>query len=178
MFKNPFSFDGRIRRLEYALSYLVVIIVVSIMVLILDATDSITREGNGGIIMLLIYIPMMWFSFAQGAKRCDDKGNNGWWQIIPFYWMWMLFVDGEMGDNEYGPNPKGESYRRGMIVNFFYPRKLSTAFSIRQNNNQFQDGTPHVEMHNLVSMVIFEGMIIRPQRKILTLNKSHRCSLF
>jgi uncharacterized membrane protein YhaH (DUF805 family) len=106
MFKNPFSFNGRIRSLEYGLSHLVVIVIVVIMVLILEATDSIKMEGNGGIILLLIYVPMMWFSFAQGAKRCHDRGNNGWWQIIPFYWMWMLFVDGEIGDNEYGPNPK------------------------------------------------------------------------
>lgn len=55
----------------------------------------------------LLMIPMYWFMFAQGAKRCHDRGNSGWFQLIPFYSLWMLFGDSEPGTNEYGPNPKG-----------------------------------------------------------------------
>jgi uncharacterized membrane protein YhaH (DUF805 family) len=47
---------------------------------------------------------------AQGAKRCHDRGNSGIWQIIPFYGLWMLFADGDLGRNEYGANPKGLNY--------------------------------------------------------------------
>jgi hypothetical protein len=50
---------------------------------------------------------MLWFLWAQGAKRCHDRGNNGLFQIIPFYIFWMIFANSEYGNNEYGPNPKG-----------------------------------------------------------------------
>jgi uncharacterized membrane protein YhaH (DUF805 family) len=56
--------------------------------------------------MLIIYMPFLWFTWAQGAKRCHDLGNSGWFQLIPFYSLWMLFKDGEYGENNYGVNPK------------------------------------------------------------------------
>jgi uncharacterized membrane protein YhaH (DUF805 family) len=49
----------------------------------------------------------IWFFLAQGAKRCHDRGNSGWYLLIPFYFLWMLFADGEIGQNDFGPNPKG-----------------------------------------------------------------------
>lgn len=101
MFKNPFSFEGRIRRLEYGLS--------TILYSIISVILSVISESNESFfwIVLLIYIPLIWFNVAQGAKRCHDRGNSGWYQIIPFYGLWMLFGDGEHGENQYGENPKG-----------------------------------------------------------------------
>jgi len=98
MFSSPFSFDGRIRRTEYGIS-LILYVVVLIFV------NAIAESGEAPIIGLA-YIPMFWFLWAQGAKRCHDLGNNGWWQIIPFYVFWLLLLDGQLGFNEYGHNPK------------------------------------------------------------------------
>jgi len=99
MFSSPFSFDGRIRRTEYGISLIIYVIVASFV-------NAIVESGEVPIIGLA-YIPMLWFLWAQGAKRCHDVGNNGWWQIIPFYGFWLLFQDGQPGLNEYGQNPKG-----------------------------------------------------------------------
>ncbi|MDR0798218.1 MAG: DUF805 domain-containing protein, partial [Dysgonamonadaceae bacterium] len=49
----------------------------------------------------------LWFLWAQGAKRCHDRDRTGWYQMIPFYFLWLIFADGEYGENDYGPNPKG-----------------------------------------------------------------------
>ena len=99
MFSRPFSFDGRIRRTEYGISLIIYVIVATFV-------NAIVESGEVPIIGLA-YIPMLWFIWAQGAKRCHDVGNNGWWQIIPFYVFWLLFQDGQSGLNEYGQNPKG-----------------------------------------------------------------------
>ena len=101
MFKNPFSFEGRIRRLEYGLSTIIYSILSVVLSFISESNESFAW------IVLLIYIPLIWFNVAQGAKRCHDRGNSGWYQIIPFYGLWMLFGDGEHGENQYGENPKG-----------------------------------------------------------------------
>ncbi len=100
MFSKPFSFDGRIRRLEYGLS----LILVYVYIFIAGSIIGAMRGGEG--LVYIFLIPMYWFIWAQGAKRCHDRDNSGWYQIIPFYGLWMLFAEGDPGDNSYGPNPK------------------------------------------------------------------------
>ncbi len=98
MFKKPFSYEGRIRRTEFGLSYIIYFGSLMLMGLVLPL-DSAELAW-------ILYIPVFWFLTAQGAKRCHDLGNNGWFQLIPFYVLWMLFQDGQAGENGYGDNPK------------------------------------------------------------------------
>ena len=102
MFSNLFSFKGRARRLEY------VIIYVASTLWNLPARhlpeDEISEEYAA--LYLILLIPFFGISIATGAKRCHDLGNSGWYQLIPFYGLWMLFAEGDKGENEYGPNPK------------------------------------------------------------------------
>ena len=96
MFTAMFSFEGRVRRFEYgfsAISYYIISFIV------LEITTEIPAAG-------LVMIPVIWFILAQGAKRCHDRCNSGWYQIIPFYIFWMLFAEGDKGLNEYGNPPK------------------------------------------------------------------------
>lgn len=103
MFKNPFSFKGRIRRLEYNLSILIyVLIVVGAMIIVYRFYNYHFSTAY-----LIIRIPITWFILAQGAKRCHDVGNSGWYIIIPFYSIILMFIEGDVGDNQYGPDPKG-----------------------------------------------------------------------
>ncbi|MBP2281709.1 hypothetical protein H4V97_000027 [Flavobacterium sp. CG_23.5] len=97
MFKKPFSFDGRIRRTEYGISIIIYIILYTAII-------EITKKDNPG--MGLAIIPMLWFLWAQGAKRCHDMDKNGWFQIIPFYVLGMLFIEGDTYLNKHGENPK------------------------------------------------------------------------
>ena len=100
MFKNPFSFNGRIRRMEFGLSVIFYFVGAFIVGFITGATGSSTA------LMYLFLIPLYWFMIAQGAKRCHDLGNNGWWQLIPFYGFWLHFAEGDKIENKYGDNPK------------------------------------------------------------------------
>ena len=96
MFLKPFSFEGRIRRTEYCLSFI-----------IQQILSYLFSESDLGPEYILFMIPIWWFALAQGVKRCHDRGNSGWYFLIPFYILWMFFGDSEDGINEYGPNPKG-----------------------------------------------------------------------
>lgn len=101
MFKEPFSFEGRIRRLEYGLSFIIRFVLTSIIGFLFH------RGGEGGIIIFcVLYAPIYWFVLAQAVKRSHDIGNSGWWILVPFYGIWLLFADGDVGDNKYGEDPK------------------------------------------------------------------------
>jgi len=105
MFSNPFSFSGRIRRLEYGLSNIIYFMISIVLSIIIE-----TSYNEAIYLLYFSYIPMLWFLWAQGAKRCHDRGNSGWFQLIPLYGFWMLFADGEFGENGYGENPKGSTF--------------------------------------------------------------------
>lgn len=98
--KRYFSFEGRIGRGEYWISYLIYYLYCLPMNLIEE--DNIS--GGFALIWLMLLIPMSWMLIAQGAKRCHDLGNSGWFQLIPFYGLWMLFAAGDSMPNQYG-NP-------------------------------------------------------------------------
>ena len=97
MFSSPFSFDGRIRRTEYGISVIIFIFSFSFLNILAIQIP----------ILILAYIPLYWFYWAQGAKRCHDRDNSGWFQIIPLYPLWMIFAESHEGMNRFGPNPKG-----------------------------------------------------------------------
>ncbi len=106
MFKNPFSIKGRIRRLEYGLS----LIIYYFLSTILSAVSSRINEKTEGVLFIFILIPLLgvyWFLLAQSVKRSHDINNSGFYILIPFYILWLIFKEGESGFNEFGENSKG-----------------------------------------------------------------------
>ena len=113
MFSRPFSFKGRIRRTEFGIS---LIIFWTWALLVNIWANSPNIDGGSAIIVLLSYIPAFWFYWAQFCKRFHDRGKSGWeffFLLVPFYNLYVLFMlifgDGDIGDNEYGTDPKGRN---------------------------------------------------------------------
>jgi len=125
MFKNPFSFDGRIRRTEYGISCIIYIICYFVALSLIDTGGTMEV-----ILSLIILIPLVWFLWAQGAKRCHDLGKTGWFQIIPFYFLWLLLVKGDPDSNEYGSNPKST---RPPLVKIMNENAPDSAPPVRQD---------------------------------------------
>jgi len=96
MSDNPFSFDGRIRRTEYCLSY------IAGWAIQLALQYLLTDVEFASIIYILCLIPLVWFLLAQGTKRCHDMGTSGWFLFIPGYLLWMSFAPGHPEDGKYG----------------------------------------------------------------------------
>ena len=101
MFSHPFSFNGRIRRTEFCLSYIVYFVWYFIYTALLETESTFML-----ILCLVSLIPAFWFFLAQGTKRCHDRDNSGFYILIPFYLLWMMFAEGDHGSNSYGPDPK------------------------------------------------------------------------
>jgi len=95
---NAFSFNGRIGRVQYFVVFVLCFIFLGSISGI--NAESMATEYKPSIISLFI-IPLLWILWAEGAKRCHDIGVSGWYQIIPFYFLWMLVKKGDVGENKY-----------------------------------------------------------------------------
>ncbi|MDR6564425.1 MULTISPECIES: DUF805 domain-containing protein [unclassified Arcicella] len=104
MFQNPFSFEGRIRRKEYAIS-LFIYFTLFISFGIIDV--FIGEENIFRLILRIVWIFLIWFKLAQSAKRSQDLGKAWWFLFMPFCDLWLLFKTSQYGNNKYGLNPKG-----------------------------------------------------------------------
>lgn len=100
MFKNPFSFHGRIRRTEFGISY------VMFIVGFLGLVSVVNLIGITGYSIAVHVTALYWFLFSQSAKRCHDLGHSGFYQLIPFYVFALLFNEGANRRNKYGQDPK------------------------------------------------------------------------
>ena len=101
MFKNPFSFKGRIRRLEYNLSIPIVIVVATLGFALGDSRQAITVIPGA-----LMVVAAVWFELAQKAKRFHDLGHPTWYLINFFAYSKLTGEPGQAGENQYGPDPK------------------------------------------------------------------------
>lgn len=105
---RPFSFKGRIGRLQLILSYVVGFVAWFASFLLFDIEHS---DGNGGVILLFLActVAFFWFLYAQCAKRCHDLGKSGAWMFVPFWNILLFFAEGEKKDNQYGQGTEVKS---------------------------------------------------------------------
>lgn len=120
MFKSPFSFNGRIRRIEYFLSCLLGGVVTGIAFWLGVGTSLVGASQNSGggfgigvLIGFAALIGGIWFTIAQDVKRLHDVDKSGWFIILLFIpiinfilGLYMLLADGTVGPNRYGNDPK------------------------------------------------------------------------
>jgi len=108
-FNNYFTFTGRAPRSEY--NYLL------LFQMLLDFVINIIMIGAGAedgvealeFLLSLVLLPL---GISVIIRRLHDTGKSGWnwfWFItiigIPVVVYWLVFQEGEHGDNKYGSNP-------------------------------------------------------------------------
>ncbi len=119
-----FSFEGRIpRRVFWGASIGTTLVFYALVFAISLAAASFSEPGVEYmaestnpveallvITMLILYIPMLWISFAIQAKRWHDIGKSGWWILVSFIPLigpiWAFIANGCLR-GEYGPNEYG-----------------------------------------------------------------------
>ena len=109
------DFNGRARRKEYWM-FVLFNFIFSFLASLLDIVlnlQSIKQETGpiSGLYSLLIIIPAL----AVTVRRLHDVGKSGWMffiifiPIVGFFWMlYLLTLEGDLRENEFGPDPKQE----------------------------------------------------------------------
>uniref|UniRef100_UPI004029C375 protein kinase domain-containing protein n=1 Tax=Prevotellamassilia timonensis TaxID=1852370 RepID=UPI004029C375 len=115
---RPFSFKGRIGRVQLILSYVMGFVAWFASFLLFDIEHS---DGNGGVILLFLActVAFSWFLYAQCAKRCHDLGKSGAWMFVPFWNILLFFAEGEKGENQYGQGTEVKSDNAILLFLFF-----------------------------------------------------------
>lgn len=107
--KNYAVFTGRARRSEYWYFFLFNFIASFILGFI---GGLLNVPAIGTVYSLAVLIP----GIAVGVRRMHDVGKSGWFLLIPIYNFVLAVTEGDRGENEYGPDPKGGEEREAEIV--------------------------------------------------------------
>ena len=107
-------FSGRARRKEYWFFVLFNLLIVAGLTLVDMFVGTYDPIREVGLLSGLYGIGVILPSVAVGARRLHDSGRTAWWLLIglvPVIGAIVLLIffvlDSQIGDNEYGPNPKG-----------------------------------------------------------------------
>lgn len=115
VFNNYVNFEGRARRSEYwyfVLFNILVSLVFGVLLSLVKEGSALYRifMGLSSLYSLAVFLP----SLAVVWRRLHDIGKSGanwFWNFLPLVGSILLIVwycrDGEAGDNQYGPDPKG-----------------------------------------------------------------------
>uniref|UniRef100_UPI004028C300 protein kinase domain-containing protein n=1 Tax=Alloprevotella sp. TaxID=1872471 RepID=UPI004028C300 len=108
---RPFSFKGRIGRMQLILSY--VMGFVAWFAIYALSEPALEYNSNIFLFFLACTAVFFWFLYAQCAKRCHDLGKSGAWMFVPFWNVLLFFAEGEEQDNQYGQGTATESDHSG-----------------------------------------------------------------
>jgi uncharacterized membrane protein YhaH (DUF805 family) len=109
------QFTGRSRRKEYWMFALINGIIVFIPYVL--GLYMLTQQSNLGVALMgllgIYALAGLIPSIAVGVRRLHDTNKSGWWLLISFVpfvggliLLILMCIDGDPGDNQYGPNPK------------------------------------------------------------------------
>ncbi len=103
MFKSVFTHKGRIRRTEFFITCMItgLAVLISFLLFFAPNADHLLRTQ-----VIISITPILIMAAMQGSKRCHDIGVSGWWQVIPFFQLWMFFKRGQPSKNAYGKVPQ------------------------------------------------------------------------
>jgi len=112
-------FTGRAQRQEYWM-FLTVHVVISCVLALLEVMLGLSQKLGEGWLSILYALAVILPNIGVGIRRLHDTDRSGWWlllNLIPcigFIITLVFFIqDSDSGDNQYGPNPKGQKSQPG-----------------------------------------------------------------
>ncbi len=78
---------------------------VSIIVTLALVCKFYLVEKHNYLIYFVLVICLV-FILLQAVKRLHDSNKSGWYLLIPFYNIYLLFIEGTYGGNNFGSDPR------------------------------------------------------------------------
>ena len=108
--------NGRIGRIRYLAYSMIAMLAYGFFIGIIAAVAiPAMAEQSGafaGILMVVLYIPLIVFSVFLMKRRLNDLNKSGWWQLIAYipligalFALYILLWPGTKGSNNFGPAP-------------------------------------------------------------------------
>jgi uncharacterized membrane protein YhaH (DUF805 family) len=101
-------FTGRASRKEYWMFFLFNFIV-SIMLSGIEVMFGIAPQTDQSVLANIYVLAVALPSIGVSIRRMHDTGHSGWWSMVPVVGVVFTFLEGEHGDNRFGPDPKASS---------------------------------------------------------------------
>ena len=113
------DFKGRARRKEYWMWVLFVVVMLFVLMYLDSALglggtadgyadgSSVGFNMTGGVLTMIFWLATLIPSIAVAVRRVHDQDKSGWFILIPFYNIILMFLEGTRGPNRFGPDPKG-----------------------------------------------------------------------
>ena len=109
-FRKYVDYNGRALRSEFWW-WMLFTFLASIILGIIDSVIFGTGWENTGVLEALFTLGTFLPSLFVGTRRLHDVGRSGWWQLIAltiigvFVLLYWYIIEGDKGDNDYGPHP-------------------------------------------------------------------------
>jgi uncharacterized membrane protein YhaH (DUF805 family) len=94
-------FTGRARRKEYWM-FVLVNVIIAIILGILSRAVHLN-------IVLIYDLAVLLPGLAAGIRRMHDTNHSGWWILLPIVNLIFAIIEGDKGENRFGPDPKTAS---------------------------------------------------------------------
>lgn len=106
-------------RKTYIMRSLALIVLMFISLFVIGAvvglnfeSESMAGGGIGFVLFAVIMALCTYSSLSFMVRRCHDLNKSGWWAALAFvptinvlFTLYILFVKGTDGSNDYGPDP-------------------------------------------------------------------------
>ena len=85
------DFKGRSNRQQYV-SFLLFYVLVDLFLALVSPNATTLNE----IVMALLFVPLI----AVEIRRSHDVGRSGWWILVPFYSLYLMFAKTKLDQPE------------------------------------------------------------------------------
>lgn len=112
-FKRAFDFKGRSSRKEYWGFFgcnCIIIFIIVILAFIGGELDEVILQGGMAVYVLYALVSLV-PSMAAAVRRVHDRNLHWYFLLIPYYNIVLMFLAGDRGPNQFGPDPYDASQK-------------------------------------------------------------------